>query len=93
MQDKDIAQEEFVPFNSPQLIVTMLNYTRSKRKKPRYELHHEIIRELWPELLEIPFNPSLKNTIIRKLIDFGIYEPIYQLRKFIISITKFITFK
>jgi hypothetical protein len=93
MQDKDIAQEEFVPFNSHQLIVTMLNYTRSKRKKPRYELHHEIIRELWPELLEIPFNPSLKNTIIRKLIDFGIYEPIYQLRKFIISITKFITFK
>jgi len=85
IQDKDIAQEDFIPFNSQHLIATMLNYSRSKRMKPRYELHYEIIKKLWPELLRIPFNPSLKNTIKRKLLVFGIYEPINYLRKLIIK--------
>lgn len=88
IQDKDIAQEEFIPFNSQQLIITMLNYTKSRRTKPRFELHNEIIKELWPELLEIPFNPSLKNTIKSILIYLGIYRLFYNIWKFIHKLIK-----
>ncbi|MBN1417108.1 MAG: hypothetical protein JW973_18575 [Bacteroidales bacterium] len=87
VQDKDIAQEEFIPFNSHRLITTMLNYTMERRRKPRYELHYELIRNLWPELLEIPFNPSMKSTIKRELLSLGIYEPIYKLRKIVLSLS------
>ena len=80
-QDKDIAQDELLIFNSRLLMATMLNYTRSRRKKPRYELHKEIVRELWPELLKIPYNPSLKSTIRKYMVNLGLYKPISNIMK------------
>ena len=80
-QDKDIAQEEFIPFNSRQLMINMLSYTRDKRQKPRFELHRELVKELWPELLKMPFNPSFKSTVKNCLLSLGIFEPIQKLKK------------
>lgn len=84
-QDKDIAQEEFLIFNSRQLMVTMLNYTRSKRGKPFYELHKEIIKELWPELGKVPFNPSFRSTIKKYVINLGLYKQFDTLKKLLLK--------
>lgn len=75
-QDKDIAQDELYVFNSQLLMITMLNYTRNKRKKPYYELHKKLVNELWPELNKFPYNPSFKDTLQRNLIKAGLYKPI-----------------
>ncbi|MGD2033581.1 MAG: hypothetical protein PVF73_00890 [Bacteroidales bacterium] len=78
--DKDIAQDEFVPFNSRKLIVTMLAYDEKRRKKPYFELNKEIIRKLWPELLKYPFNPSFKHFIKEILIYLKLYEIVMKLQ-------------
>lgn len=80
-QDKDIAQEDFVIFNSAYLISLMLSYDIKLRRKPYLQLHKEIIRHLWPDLLAYPFNPSTKKKIIDSLIKLRIYSPVHKLKK------------
>ena len=79
--DKDIAQEEFVPFNSRELISTMLAYDKKYRQKPYFKLNKEIIRRLWPSLLEFPFNPSFKKSIKEMLISLKLYKPYMKFKK------------
>lgn len=79
--DKDIAQEEFIIFNSAYLIQRMLTYEFKLRKKPRYKLHTDLIRLMWPELMKYPFNPSMKNKIKDTLLRLNLYEPALKLKK------------
>lgn len=79
--DKDIAQEEFIPFNSRNLILIMLAYEKAERQKPYLKFHKDIIRKLWPELLNYPFNPSFKQKIKQILISFKLYHPIVLIKK------------
>jgi hypothetical protein len=53
----DIAFESLSPLNCRSLIETMLGVDRRYRVPPRYQLHKELIRQMWPELLEFPINP------------------------------------
>lgn len=84
LQDKDIAQEEFVPFNSRQLLSTMLAYDHRRRQKPHYELHKAIVKTLWPELLKYPFNPS-RNILKNTLKAMRIYYPLVKVKKKLIG--------
>jgi hypothetical protein len=81
LQDKDIAQEEFYIFNSSYLLALMLSYTKKYRKSPYRRLHKEIIKELWPELLKFPFNPSFKEQFKNILIKINVYEPALKIKK------------
>ena len=74
--DKDIAQEEFMPYNSRQLIETYLMAPVKSREKPDYLLIHEIIRNLWPETLLGPFNINLKRKALIISKKLGIMRPI-----------------
>jgi hypothetical protein len=79
--DKDIAQEEFMPFNSRDLIATMLVCDKQFRQKPYFGLNKGIIKMLWPELLHFPFNPSFNHTIKEILIFLKLYEPFMFMKK------------
>lgn len=83
--DKDIAQEEFVPFSSAYLVSRMLTYERNRRKQPYYNFHKDIIKYLWPELMVLPFNPSRINTIKQALIKLRIYKPVIKIKKFLLG--------
>ncbi|MBN2481295.1 MAG: hypothetical protein JXB19_06120 [Bacteroidales bacterium] len=61
--EKDIAQEDFNPFNSRFLITLFLSLRPGLIKPPRYFLHKKITRLLWPEVLCIPTNPGIKKSI------------------------------
>jgi hypothetical protein len=56
----DLAAESFTPFNNRALLVTLLGVPRRYRRAPDYALFKEIMRHLWPEVLEAPFNPSTR---------------------------------
>lgn len=70
----DIATEEFSPYNCRDLINIMHSVPAKYRSKPDVLLYHQIIKRLWPELLDIPINPvsySLKNKNNKKYILIG----------------------
>ena len=62
--DKDIAQLDFNPYNSRLLIEKMLSIKPIHNiEMGNYPLNMGIIKNLWPELAEIPINPNRKNKI------------------------------
>ncbi|MBN1417103.1 MAG: hypothetical protein JW973_18550 [Bacteroidales bacterium] len=78
--DKDIAQEEFNPFNSRKLISYYLSVNPAYIVPPYYIFYKEIIRQLWPDVLKVPINPSLRNSLIRMLKTIGILDGIYKIK-------------
>lgn len=62
--DKDIAQEDIVPYNSRELNRYFLSVDPKYIDRPDYVLFRKMIQRLWPELLAVPFNPSFKNNVI-----------------------------
>lgn len=75
----DIAFESFTPFSCRKLLTIMLSSDVNSRKSPRFKLHQEIIKKLWPELLEFEINPpkNRKAFFRRKLK----YTPVYSVYK------------
>lgn len=54
----DIAWKDiFTPFNCRNLIKTMWSVKQEYMWPPKYQLYKELIRELWPEVLNVPVNP------------------------------------
>lgn len=72
-QFKDVAQEEFMPFNSQNLILSMAAVDIKYRTEPNFVFQREMIRLLWPELLSIGINSSLKNLVKKISMQTGIY--------------------
>jgi len=70
--DKDIAQDDIIPYNSRLLIETMLAVDLKDREKPDFRIFMETMKILWPETLNAPFNPGLKNDILKLSKTFGI---------------------
>lgn len=70
--DKDIAQEEFIPYNSRHLISISLAADLKYREKPYFRIFTEIIRKLWPETLSMAYNPSFKSDVLKALEIMGI---------------------
>jgi hypothetical protein len=62
--DKDIAQEDIIPFNSRNLIETMMSVQVCEREKPDFLLNLEMIRRIWPETLQQPINPYFKQNFL-----------------------------
>jgi hypothetical protein len=71
--DKDIAQEEFNPFNSRLLNEIFLSLPLACNNEPDKKIHEAIILKLWPELMRIPFNPSFRTKLQRILARLGIF--------------------
>lgn len=58
--ESDIAIEEFDPYNSHYLYEILLGVDKKYAKYGESVLFSEMIRQMWPELLEFPFNPPYK---------------------------------
>ncbi len=58
--NKDIAQEEILPLNSRQLMITLLSTKRKYRNRDDCLLHRRILKYLWKETLCVPVNPSFE---------------------------------
>lgn len=67
-QDKDIAQLDINPFNSRQLVDSMLSIRAlHKIEFGSYPINKAIIKRLWPEILSVPINPGFGNNIYKIL--------------------------
>lgn len=84
-QDKDIGQEEFVVFNSAYLVSLMLTYDKTRRKTPYHGLHKDLIRILWPDLLDYPFNPSSTSSLKEILGKLRIYDTALRLKRIMLG--------
>lgn len=79
--DKDIAHEEFMPYNSRKLITTLLGVDKKYRLKPDHILIKTIIKNLWPELLSEPMNPSFKSKVKSILRSLKLYNIVERINK------------
>ena len=66
----DIVQEVFTPFNCRLLLEILLGVDEYQRKPPRFRLHKEIIKSLWPEALFEPINPQSINLELFKYLKY-----------------------
>jgi len=74
--DKDIAQEEFNPLNSRILNELFLSLPLKYNNEPDKKLHKAIIQNLWPELMHMPFNPTVRTAMKMLLARLGLFTPI-----------------
>ena len=85
--ESDIAIEEFDPFSSHYLLETWLQTPKKYTKYQSNILFKEMIKEMWPELLEFPINPpygksEIFRTVLKKI---GLLQ---VLKKMILQIDK-----
>jgi hypothetical protein len=82
--ESDIAIEEFDPYNSHLLYETMLSVPQDDVQHDDSILFKEMLRHMWPELLEFPINPphTTKDRVDAFLEKTGIYAP---LKRFLYS--------
>jgi hypothetical protein len=66
--ESDIAIEEIDPFNSHYLYETLLGVDKKYARYGEGIVFREMIRYMWPELLEHPINPSYKKWDIIKRV-------------------------
>lgn len=64
--DKDIAQEDFIPYNSRLLIHYFMTVKPKYIDRPYFTFFIKIMKKLWPEVLQMPFNPGF-NLNVNKL--------------------------
>ena len=62
----DIVHERFTPFNSRELLSTMLAAPIRFRRGPDYQLNRMVMRALWPALLDVPVNPEASRSLTRR---------------------------
>ncbi len=60
---QDVAIKEFSPFSNRYLFNNVLKIPKTMLRAPKYKFIRELIKEMWPECLNYPINPSnLKGT-------------------------------
>ncbi len=79
--NKDIAQEEINPFNSRLLTSLFLSIDCKLLFPPNFAFHKKTIKYLWPEVLQMPINPSIKSKIRHILQGIGIYPIVLNLKR------------
>ena len=62
----DGVHERFTPFNSRELLSTMLSAPIRYRRGPDYQLNRMVMRVLWPDLLDVPVNPDATRSLVRR---------------------------
>jgi hypothetical protein len=80
--DKDIAQEDLIPFNSRQLIHYFFSIEPVHIDRPDFLFFKKIIGNLWCELLITPTNPTAKNKMSKLIHRMGLLEMIRKGRYF-----------
>jgi hypothetical protein len=78
--DKDIAQDEINPFNSRLLISQYLSVKPRDNISPDYRLHRAMMKNLWPDVLKVPINPSRKNSLKNFFKILGVLKTMYWVR-------------
>lgn len=78
--DKDIAQEEFTPYNCRNLMQIFLSVPNKYRDIHTNIYFKAMIKHLWPELLTEPFNPHMEEYINYYLKKTKIYWIIRRIR-------------
>lgn len=63
--EKDIAQEDFNPYNSRLLVTNFMSVESKYTDEPKCLLHREMTKILWSEVLQVPTNPYLRNFGLR----------------------------
>lgn len=79
--DKDIAQEEFAPYNCRNLMEIYLSVPNKYRDIHTNIYFRAMIKHLWPELMTEPFNPNLKKYVSYYLKKAHIYWPIRRITR------------
>lgn len=80
--EMDISFENLSPFNCKELLILMMGVDLKYRTLPNYSLYRHLIKNLWPETLQIEINPHPNN--IDKYFKFFVYKyRIYEFVKFI----------
>lgn len=64
----------FSPFNARIILKTILSVPREMRDKQQHEFYRQYLERFYPELLNFPVNPSLKQQLIRLGKKMGIYS-------------------
>ena len=79
--ESDIAIEEFDPFNSHYLYETLLGVNKKFTKYGHNILFKEMIRNMWPMLIEFPINPPYRfyDRLRNWLIKYSLFDPIRNL--------------
>ena len=72
--NKDIAQDEFYPFNSRRLVSELLSVKPYYRQVNSKIILKEIIGLLWKEALDLPFNPTFSHQLKYAMEKIGIYN-------------------
>jgi len=85
----DIAFETLCPYNCRQYIEYMLRVPFKYRTMPDYKLHHELIRNLWPETLNFDITTvnRSKNKYAKVLVDFLYRTNLYDMLKYLYIMT------
>ncbi|MCP4310817.1 MAG: hypothetical protein GY790_06105 [Bacteroidetes bacterium] len=78
--EKDIATEDYNLFNSRLIIEKFLSVKSRYATLPVQPLQRQIIKILWPELMNQPINPSQRNFYYRILYYLGLYWTIRRLK-------------
>lgn len=77
---KDIAQDETLPLNSRQLMITLFSVTRRYRDENLCLLHRKIVGYLWKDTLRFPVNPGFRKYFLIAVKFMGIYNFVYMVR-------------
>lgn len=66
----DIAWHEIItPYNCREVLTTLLGVEERYRRAPGYTIFSRLIERLWPEVLQLPFNPRPRQHLFHQLKD------------------------
>ena len=82
-----LGLDVFSPFNSRELIVTLLSVDKKYRRKHNPILYKHIILNLWPDVLQVPVNPDARRIIMKITKKMGVY-PLLKNIKFLYQFSK-----
>lgn len=72
--------EVFSPFNSRELMMTLMSVDKKYRRKQNPILYKKIIEELWPETLQVPVNPGMKKMVMKITQKLGVFPLLRNLK-------------
>ena len=85
MQQINHVVHQFSPFNSVKVLQALLSTPTHVRDKYIPKLYAQLIRTAWPELMNHPVNPFLKEDAIRLMKRTGLYNPYKYLANRMVS--------
>lgn len=87
--NKDIAQDEIIPYNSRLFIETLISAPECDREKPDFKVIREITRKLWPDTMQEPYNATFRKRTFLILKKVGINKLVLKIYNALKSLFKF----